>query len=71
MFAFRGELEFGLSQAGISAAANDVAEFRRRWEAEPAAVAFIEPRLFATMSASGMPGRVMARDARSVVVSRR
>jgi 4-amino-4-deoxy-L-arabinose transferase-like glycosyltransferase len=70
VFGFRGELEFGLTQAGITATANDIAEFRRRWEAERSALAFIEPGLFERLSAAGLPGRVMTRDARTIVVSR-
>jgi 4-amino-4-deoxy-L-arabinose transferase-like glycosyltransferase len=68
VFAYTGELEFGLTQAGVGP--REITDFQRRWAAEHDALAFMEPTLYAQLQAAGMPGHVIARDARSVAVSR-
>jgi 4-amino-4-deoxy-L-arabinose transferase-like glycosyltransferase len=71
VFAYRGELDFGLLQAGATASSTDLPAFRRRWDLESNALAFVDPNVYAELAASGLPGRIVARDGRSVVVSRR
>ena len=71
VFAFSRELEFGLAQAGVTPAASDLEQFRRAWSAEENALAVIEPDLYPQLQKSGLEGRLVARDARSIVVSRR
>jgi hypothetical protein len=71
VFGYRGELDFGLSQAGATASSSDLPSFRRRWDLESNALAIVEPKVYAKLAAAGLPGRVVARDGRSVVVSRR
>jgi 4-amino-4-deoxy-L-arabinose transferase-like glycosyltransferase len=68
VFAYTSELEFGLTQAGVGP--RDIADFRQRWAEEHDAIAFMEPKLFAQLHAAGLPGHVIARDTRSVAVSR-
>ena len=71
VFAYRGELDFGLLQAGATANSTDLPAFRRRWDLESNALAFVDPNVYAKLAATGLPGRIVARDRRSVVVSRR
>jgi hypothetical protein len=71
VFDYRGELEFGLTQAGRTPATADVASFQRRWAEEHDALAVVEPKLYLALASAGLPGRVVAHDARSIVVSRR
>jgi 4-amino-4-deoxy-L-arabinose transferase-like glycosyltransferase len=70
VFDYRGELEFGLMLAD-GTNRNDLAAFRRRWEATSDGIAFIEPKSWPRLLADGMPGRVIGNDGRSVAVSRR
>jgi 4-amino-4-deoxy-L-arabinose transferase-like glycosyltransferase len=70
VYDFSGELSFGMQQSGLVPEKLDGAEFLRRWRAESSALAIIEPSVYARLAAQGMPGQVIARDARSVVVSR-
>jgi Aminoarabinose transferase C-terminal domain len=66
---FTGELEFGLrAEPGKQAASP--AEFVRRWEASGDAVAFFGPKLWQSYRRQGLPGRVIAADNFTVVVSR-
>jgi len=70
VYDYAGELEFGIRQAGGSIAGRDRKQFLVQWQRETHAIAFIEPRIFGVLTAAGMPGRVVARDARSIVVAR-
>jgi 4-amino-4-deoxy-L-arabinose transferase-like glycosyltransferase len=66
---YAGELEFGLRQEpGRQWATRD--EFLARWAASPDAVAFFTPSVYEQYRAKGLPGRVIARDDESIVVSR-
>jgi 4-amino-4-deoxy-L-arabinose transferase-like glycosyltransferase len=46
-------------------------EFLGRWREDAEAFAIMAPKLYEKLSAEGLPGRVIARDARWVIVSRR
>ena len=70
IYDFSGELEFGLRQAGVEPGTNDRAKFLRDWSAQSRGLAFIDVRSYPALEAAGLPGRVVARDARSIVVSR-
>ncbi|HKU17243.1 MAG TPA: phospholipid carrier-dependent glycosyltransferase [Steroidobacteraceae bacterium] len=70
VYDYRGELEFGLSQAGITLPAQDRGKFLECWQAASDAIAFIDPRIYASLAAAGMSGRIVARDAHSIVVAR-
>jgi hypothetical protein len=67
---YRGELEFGLEQEDRGYLA-DLQAFATEWADSSDAVAFIDPGKFAVLRAAGLPGRVLAEDQRSIVVSRR
>jgi len=71
VFDYRGELDFGLTQAGSTAENAGLASFQTRWAAEHDALAVMDPKMFASLSGAGLPGHVIASDARSVIVSRR
>jgi hypothetical protein len=67
---WRGELDFGLSlepEKGIAT----LADFARRWAAEPQALAVMEPATYETLLHEGVPMVVRARAPRTLVVSRR
>ena len=70
VYAYEGELEFGLRQAHGTIAGRDQQLFLEHWQKETNAIAFIEPRMYGALSAAGMPGRIVARDTRSIVVAR-
>lgn len=66
---YTGELEFGLKQEpGRNSATLE--EFKREWQADADAVAFFEPDAWDRMTREGLPGRVIAGDKYSIVVSR-
>ena len=46
-------------------------EFLGRWHADADAFAIMTPRLYEKLSREGLPGRVLARDARWIIVARR
>ena len=48
-----------------------VNEFLRRWHADAVAFAIMTPHLYEKLSREGLPGRVLARDARWIIVARR
>lgn len=70
IFDYSGELAFGMRQAGKPPEGADRAEFLRAWRDDTDAIAFIDPKVYALLAAQGMPGRVIAQDAHSVVVDR-
>ena len=66
---FEGELTFGLhAEPGKQMATPD--DFVTRWDSSTDAVAFFGPRLWAEYRHRGLPGRVIAADTYTVVVSR-
>jgi 4-amino-4-deoxy-L-arabinose transferase-like glycosyltransferase len=69
VYDYRGELDFGMRQAGQTAGEQDLGKFLEHWRKETDAIAFIDPRVYVSLSAAGMPGRIVARDARSIVVA--
>jgi 4-amino-4-deoxy-L-arabinose transferase-like glycosyltransferase len=66
---YTGELEFGLGRESRGQIA-DLDAFRQVWQQSTDAVAFIDPPTFVELQRTGFPGRQLAADARSVVVSR-
>ncbi|HZT62034.1 MAG TPA: glycosyltransferase family 39 protein [Burkholderiales bacterium] len=48
-----------------------VDEFLGRWQADGEAFAIMKPRLYEKLSREGLPGHVLARDARWIIVARR
>jgi 4-amino-4-deoxy-L-arabinose transferase-like glycosyltransferase len=66
---FRGELDYGLERApGKSLATLD--EFFAEWQSQRDAVAFLSDSAYSELSARGLPGRVIGRDGRSIVMAR-
>ena len=70
VYDFRGELEFGLTQANIPAPARGTSEFLDAWNRESDAIAFIDPRIYGSLFAAGLSGRIIAQDERSIVLAR-
>jgi 4-amino-4-deoxy-L-arabinose transferase-like glycosyltransferase len=70
VYDYRGELDFGMHQAGLTGDGQARDSFLECWQREANAVAFIDPQIYAALSAAGMPGRIVARDAHSIVVAR-
>jgi 4-amino-4-deoxy-L-arabinose transferase-like glycosyltransferase len=70
VYDYRGELELGLHQAGFDADARDRGKFLECWRAATDAIAFIDPSAYESLAAAGMPGRIVARDAHSIVMAR-
>jgi len=70
VYDYVGELEFGMQLARVSAEARNREQFLEHWQGETSAIAFIDPAVYKALLAAGMPGRIIARDARSVVVAR-
>jgi 4-amino-4-deoxy-L-arabinose transferase-like glycosyltransferase len=69
LVAYEGELEFGMQQEpGLNALTLE--EFRRQWRGSVDAIAFFGPDIWQAMAGEGMPGRVLASDRYSIVVSR-
>ncbi|MEP7311280.1 MAG: phospholipid carrier-dependent glycosyltransferase [Pseudomonadota bacterium] len=69
VYAFEGELAFGLQQQGYPNG-QDAQDFLQRWLDSTDAVAFLEPQLYSRLSAKGMPGTIIAADAHTVAVRR-
>jgi 4-amino-4-deoxy-L-arabinose transferase-like glycosyltransferase len=69
LVAFEDELEFGLAQEPAKGIRNLV-EFTKRWDADRAPLAIMADDVFATLSANGLPMRVVARDGRRTVVGK-
>jgi 4-amino-4-deoxy-L-arabinose transferase-like glycosyltransferase len=70
VYDYRGELDFGMHQAGLTGDGQARDNFLECWQREANAVAFIDPQIYASLTAAGMPGRIVARDAHSIVVAR-
>ena len=65
-----GELEFGMQQARVSAEARNREQFLEHWQRKPTPSRSSIPRSTRQLWPQGMPGRIIARDARSIVVAR-
>ena len=70
VYDYVGELEFGMRHAREQPAERSRAEFLEQWRRETHAIAFIDPSVYPELSAAGMPGRIVARDGRSIVIAR-
>jgi len=68
LVAFKGELEFGLNEE--PAKGLTLEQFAARWDAAADAVAFFDPGLWDEWRRRGLPGRVIAADQHTVIVSR-
>jgi 4-amino-4-deoxy-L-arabinose transferase-like glycosyltransferase len=68
MYDYAGELAFGMEHGG--AWYGNRAQFLERWRAETKGLAVFSLDAYEDLQATGMPGRIVARDARSIVVSR-
>src|SRR6266446_2571472 len=67
---YRDELAPGIaSEPGKYGGSVD--EFVRRWQGHGEAFAIMEPPLYEKLRARGLPGRVIARDARQIILARR
>jgi 4-amino-4-deoxy-L-arabinose transferase-like glycosyltransferase len=66
---YRGELDYGLRKAPGAGIA-DVAEFLRRWSAPTQAFAVMEKTMFDDLKSRGVPMRLVAANARRVLVAR-
>jgi len=67
---YRGEFDFGLFVEDTDYIPS-LPAFEEEWEHSADAVAFVDPDTFAQLRPRGLPGRVLASDSRSIVVSRR
>ena len=70
VYDYRGELDFGMHPAGLTGDGQARDNFLECWQREANAVAFVDPQIYAALAAAGMPGRIVARDAHSIVVAR-
>jgi len=70
VYAYAGELEFGMRQARVDPLERGHREFLEHWRRETQALAFVDPSVYAELRAEGMAGPVVARDEWSIVVSR-
>jgi len=70
VYDYRGELDFGMHQAGMTDAELVPEKFLECWQGSNDAIAFIDPTSFAALVNAGMPGRILARDAHSIVMAR-
>jgi hypothetical protein len=68
LVAFKGELEFGLNEE--PAKDMTMEQFVAQWDAAGNAVAFFDPGLWDQWRRQGLPGRVIAADHHTVIVSR-
>ncbi|HET7675815.1 MAG TPA: hypothetical protein VFL54_09865, partial [Gammaproteobacteria bacterium] len=69
--AYKGELEFGIDRRKHPERYIDtLAEFERRWRAEPRAYAILERDDYRMLSARGLPMQVIARDPLRVIVAK-
>ena len=68
LVAFKGELEFGLNEE--PAKDMTMEQFVAHWDAAANAVAFFDPGLWDQWRRRGLPGRVIAADRHTVIVSR-
>ncbi len=70
VYDYVGELEFGMRHAHGPFEPRTRAQFLEQWRRETHAIAFIDPSVYAELSAAGLPGRIVARDERSIVIAR-
>jgi 4-amino-4-deoxy-L-arabinose transferase-like glycosyltransferase len=70
VYDWRGELDFGMHQVGLTNEAQDRDRFLECWQHESNAIAFIDRGIYASLTAAGMPGRIVAQDELSIVVAR-
>ena len=68
LVAFKGELEFGLNEEPDKDMTLE--QFVAQWDAAADAVAFFDPGLWDQWRRRGLPGRVIAADQHTVIVSR-
>jgi 4-amino-4-deoxy-L-arabinose transferase-like glycosyltransferase len=69
VYDYAGELAFGMEHSNGPGEQSRV-QFLESWQHETKALAFIDYDVYDALRAAGMPGRIVARDARSIVVSR-
>jgi 4-amino-4-deoxy-L-arabinose transferase-like glycosyltransferase len=69
LVAYRGELDYGLRKAPGAEIA-DVAEFLRRWSSPTQAFAVMEKNMFDDLKGRGVPMRLVAENAKRVLVAR-
>ena len=70
MVSYKDELGFGIAQEPGKFIPT-VAQFEKTWEADSDALALMSPRTYDSLRAEGLPMRLVARDTRRVIVSRR
>ncbi|MGP1678435.1 MAG: glycosyltransferase family 39 protein [Giesbergeria sp.] len=70
MVSYKDELGFGIAQEPEKFIAN-VTLFKKTWNAGGEALALMSPATYETLRAQGLPMRLVARDTRRVIVSRR
>ena len=66
---FQGELQFGIEQEPGRWIA-DYPQFARAWRATPAAIAVVNPAVFAEVEAMTGPLQILFRDRRAVIIAR-
>jgi 4-amino-4-deoxy-L-arabinose transferase-like glycosyltransferase len=67
---YKGELAPGIA-AEPGKYVGSVDEFLERWQGHPEAFAIMTPLLYERLRKEGLPGRVLARDARRIIIARR
>ncbi len=70
MVSYKDELGFGIAQEP-GRFIPDVAQFENNWDADTDALALMSPRTYDALRGKGLPMRLVARDTRRVIVSRR
>jgi 4-amino-4-deoxy-L-arabinose transferase-like glycosyltransferase len=70
MVSYKDELGFGIAQEPEKFIPN-VALFENTWNAGGEALALMSPNTYETLSAKGLPMRLVARDTRRIIVARR
>lgn len=70
MVSYKDELGFGIAQEPGKFIPT-VAQFEKTWDADSDALALMSPRTYDSLRAKGLPMRLVARDTRRVIVSRR
>ncbi len=67
VFDYRGELDFGLTQRS-GAIQNDLQAFQDRWARTKSGIAFIDPTSFGRLHVAGLPGSIVHRSSRVLVL---
>jgi hypothetical protein len=70
MVSYKDELGFGIAQEP-GKFIPDMAQFEQTWNADRDALALMSPNTYDRLRAQGLPMRLVARDTRRVIVSRR